>query len=331
MGLFTTSATNIPSCRVEDAIARGVEKNLLFCVGGGLGDQICAEPTLRYALKNFKDCKVSLYAYHPELFAHLKFENVFLYGEKFNEMDYFWLPTYPRTEDFINQFFTPNSVNLVDFISLHALRCQLPVPDREIFIQPTEFYTLPLEVKNPVIVHAGLSWQSRTFPVLWWNCLIEWIVHCSMTPVLIGTQGVDVDASKCFDLRGKLSILQSIDLLQKERVLITNDSSPLHMASTRHPSSSLGLGHWSGHCYVEYIATAKHPDLLTHVRHGELGYRMQNHSRGGLWQQNHCPNKRETLDMRQVDENELISWLPDPQYLAEWAREKWDADDDDFN
>lgn len=64
--------SEIPGIKTSQAVERGVEKNLIFKTWGGLGDQICAEPTLRFALKTFKGCDISLASEHPELFAHLK-------------------------------------------------------------------------------------------------------------------------------------------------------------------------------------------------------------------------------------------------------------------
>ena len=72
----------IPGARVCAATERGVARNLLFHTWGGLGDQACAEPTLRYALKHFTKCDVSLVTDHPELFSHLKFKRVFHLNEE---------------------------------------------------------------------------------------------------------------------------------------------------------------------------------------------------------------------------------------------------------
>lgn len=315
MGIFTTSAEVIPTCRVTNAIARGVEKNILFCVGGGIGDQICAEPTLRFAFENFRDCSINLFAYNRELFNHLPFHKSFDTLTFEQSKNYFLVPTYPLENAFSDQFFTSNSTNAVDFISLHSIRMQLPCKFREIWIQPKSTWDMETDIKAPVFVHAGKSWPSKTFPKLWWDCLLEWILHTGMTPVLIGKIDctVDVNTKGCLDLRDKLSLMDSIRVLQSADVMVTNDSSPLHMAATRNPLYPTV----TGHAWINFIATAKHPDLVTHYRHGKWGYRMVNHSRGGLWQQNLCMNRSETLNIKEIDEATLVSWLPDPQQLAE--------------
>ncbi len=69
----------IPSGRTFVATQNGCERNILFNTWGGLGDQTCAEPAIRYALREFKDCKFTLASEQPDLFQHLfpKFERVF--------------------------------------------------------------------------------------------------------------------------------------------------------------------------------------------------------------------------------------------------------------
>jgi hypothetical protein len=57
-----------------------------------------------------------------------------------------------------------------------------------------------------------------------------------------------------------------------------------------------------------------------HYRHGMLGYRMTNFSLGGIWQgQSLLPARLETVDIREVPEKRLLSWLPDPKVLGMWA------------
>src|ERR1035437_3929426 len=70
-------ARMMPGFRTNEAIQNKVERNLLFKTWGGLGDQICAEPTIRYAFKEFKDCTISLATEHPGLFDHLPFKKTF--------------------------------------------------------------------------------------------------------------------------------------------------------------------------------------------------------------------------------------------------------------
>ena len=321
--------THLPLFRTEIAIQAGVEKNLLFRTWGGLGDQICAEPTLRYALQAFKDCEISLASEQPELFGHLKFERVFnLKQERPIYENYFVFETItpPDDSNLVWQFFSHMLVHCVDFPSMCALRSQLPNADKELKIVPErtglKFENLSqviadrLATEKCVVVHPGRHWQSKTFPKLWWDLVLHDIFAQGVTPVLIGADTddnrgtVDVFTGDCIDLRNKLTVMETIYLLQHSKVLLTNDSAPLHMAAT-------------GDAWIGFVATCKHPDYISHWRKGEFSWRMKNFGKGGIWDViDHCPNRASEVSAEAVDPELLKSWLPDPKEFAEWAVSK---------
>lgn len=307
-----------PLFRTEYAIQKGVEKNLLFRTWGGLGDQICAEPTLRYALKMFKGCRISLASECPELFSHLKFHHVF--DLKVSRPDYeeyllFDTITPPDDSNMVWLFFSHMLTNCVDFPSMCSLRLQLPVADKEIQLIGVEPKDRKFRMRGTVVVHPGKHWQSKTFPKSFWDRVLAGLLTRGITPVIIGANTddnrgtVDVDTTNCIDLRNKLSIMESVWLLQNAAVLLTNDSSPLHMAA-------------SGDAHIGYIASCKHPDYITHFRKGQWQWREKNFGKGGIWDHvDFCPNKGEKVEAESVDQDLLESWLPNPYEMAEWAVE----------
>jgi hypothetical protein len=316
-----------PLFRVEYAIQNGVEKNLLFRTWGGIGDQICAEPTLRYALKMFKGCNISLASEAPEMFSHLKFDRVYNLKQETPDYDKYLLfdtITPPDDSNMVWLFFSHMLTNCVDFPSLCALRLQLPVADKEIILSGIEPASLAAETKRKlhgnIFIHPGRHWQSKTFPKTFWDRVIIGLKSRGVTPVIIGADAddnrgtVDVDASGCIDLRGKLSLCESIWALQGASVLLTNDSAPLHMAA-------------SGNSHIGFVATCKHPDLITHWRHGKWQWREKNFGKGGIWDHvDFCPNKGEKVEAEFVDPALLESWLPNPFEMASWAvdmRDNW--------
>lgn len=320
--------THIPIFRTQLAINAGTEKKLLFKTWGGIGDQICTEPTLRYALEAFKGCEISLASEAPEMFKHLhhKFKRVFdLRDESPNWNKYFVFETItsPDESNLVWQFFSHMLVNCVDFPSLCALRSQLPVKDKHIVLSgdPPRNLSDHKIIKNGVLVHAGKHWQSKTFPKGFWNRVLASLRARSITPVLIGANAddnrgtVDVNAEGCLDLRNKLSLRESIWACQQAKVLLTNDSAPLHMAA-------------SGKAWVGYIATCKHPDMITHWRINdflcpEFQWREVNFGKGGVWDViDYCPNKEQKVEAEFVDPKLLESWLPEPSDMAAWAAEK---------
>lgn len=302
--------------RTALAIERGVENNLLLRTWGGLGDQICAEPTLRFALKTFRGCKVSLASEQPELFGHLDFERVYdlrlvqPLWDKYLVFDTIVPPTHLLWE-----FMSHMLVNCVDFPSICAFRCQLPIAEREVILKPKTPWSFVDDPDRSVIIHAGRHWQSKTFPKAWWDAVINGVVAKGFTPRLIGANTddnrgtVDITTEGCIDLRNKLTVMESVALLQDAKVLITNDSAPLHMAA-------------SGNAWIGYLATCKHPDYITHWRDGQWGWRMQNLSLGGIWDiLDYCPNKENKVEAENVGDH-LLKWLPEPQTVADWACSK---------
>jgi Glycosyltransferase family 9 (heptosyltransferase) len=319
----------IPDFRTAMAIQAGVERNILIKTWGGLGDQICAEPTMRFALKTFKDCDVSLATPYPELFAHLKFKKVYNlseyqpHWERYFVFDTIVSPQMGLTWQFMSHMLT----NCVDFPSLCAFRCQLPIEDRIVDLKPpTPTNSLLTDIVNAnvermVLVHAGRHWPSKTFPKDWWDDFLSGLLEGGAKPVLIGADTddnrgtVDVNAEHCIDLRNKTSRMETVWLTHQTKVLFTNDSAPLHMAV---PSPA-----WIG-----FVATCKHFDYISHWRRNldgraQWSWRMENLGRGGLWDViNHCPNKGNEVTAEKVEESMLRTWLPEPQAAANWCLEK---------
>lgn len=312
----TIPAMMIPGFRSGLAIQNGVERNLLFRTWGGLGDQICAEPTLRYALKSFKDCKVSLESEHPELFSHLRFERVYNIksGERADHDKHlvFETITPPNDSNLVWQFFSHMLTNCVDFPSMCALRLQLPVEDKEVRL-PDIGYKPEWDVNNAVMIHAGRHWQSKTFPREWWDAVLNELGRHKVLPVLIGANTddnrgtVDVSPLGCLDMRNKMSIMETVSALKRSRVLLTNDSSPMHMAV-------------DSDCWIGFVATCKHPDHIGHWRRGQWMWRMVNHGKGGIWDViSYCPNVENEVSAEFVGEENLAKWLPMPEEFAQWA------------
>lgn len=320
----------IPSFRTSIAIQNKVERNLLFRTWGGVGDQICAEPTLRFAIKSFLGCDVSLSSERPELFRHLNFKDVFdekkvkpLYGNYL----LFETITPPDDSNLVWQFFSHMLTNCVDFPALCALRSQLPVSEREIFITGDRPSNNAEKIKNGIFVHPGRHWPSKTFPKDWWDETLAQIIKQDLRPILIGgdtddNRGtVDVHTGGCIDLRNKLTFSESAWLLQRAKVLLTNDSSPLHMAASSDPFDPVK----TGYCQIKYIATCKHPDFITHWRKGQWQYREENLGLGGMWDTvSQCPNQDDKVTVDKVDEELLRTWLPTPESVALSVRNAFD-------
>jgi ADP-heptose:LPS heptosyltransferase len=327
-GCIVVPALQIPPIRVALAAQRNRLNHLLFIARGGVGDQICAEPTLRYAIEKFGNKnRIYLAAYDglAELFTHLKFERVFdLREEQPIWENYVVMETIvdqtrqDHNAHLSDQFFSHCLTHAVDFASMSALRAQLPVKDREIKLKPRTPRALIQKIESlddAVLIHPGRHWQSKTFSPKFWQTVVDTVVQRGFTPVIIGADRKDTGTvqfdvhEKAIDLRNQTTLSETIWLIKHCRVLLTNDSAPLHMAA-------------SGDAYVGFIATIKHPDYITHWRHGEFGWRMKNWSRGGVWEMiDHNPGA-ENLNIKGVEWVEpgvLEKWLPSPEEFATWG------------
>ena len=267
----------------------------------------------------FKGCRISLASENPELFDHLKFDEVFDLRERSPDYSKYLLfdtITPPDDSNMVWLFFSHMLTNCVDFPSMCALRLQLPVADKEIKLEgnrPELTGRTAYFIENGVIVHPGKHWQSKTFPKDFWDRVLAGLKVRGITPVIIGADvddnrgTVDINNVDCIDLRGKLTIKESIWALQRAAVLLTNDSAPLHMAA-------------SGRAHIGFVATCKHFDLITHFRNGEWQWREKNFGKGGIWDTvDFCPNKGEKVEAEFVDPELLKSWLPNPYDMSEWA------------
>lgn len=320
----------IPTYRLIHAKENGNLKRILMTVHGGLGDQVCAEPTLRYAIeqkkKGYVD-KIALLSKIPELFDHLEFDEYFYDRPDFNQWHSF--KTISDESGLECDFIAHNLMNCVDFPSICAFKMQLPTRDREIQIsstRPCDEISKLFENGYPtVIIHAGKHWPSKTFPKSWWDEIIDILVYNGVRPILIGADydqnrtTVDVHKAGCIDLRNKTTVKELAWICQRATVLLTNDSSPLHMAASTDPLDYDG----TGNCWIGFLATCKQADLITHWRKGRWQWRENNFSRGGVWDQNGFLLSRDT-DTRidKVTKSVLESWLPPTTEIAEWAMEK---------
>lgn len=333
---FTTAGENIPVWRLSDAVRRKTDRKLLFAIGGGIGDQICGEPAVRYALDTYKDCEITILTRTPDLVRHLapKAKAILDYNTvKINREDYIVFQTYVPDENFTAQFYHSLIMSGVDYSSVALTRGQIPIEYRQPQIVPT---MPPAEILNQlgaygnrVLVHMGVSWPSRTFPLEWWAGVVRGLLLEGMTPVLIGREvkdggvhGGDFGDKVC-DLRNKTSLLETVWLLQNSRVVITNDSGPLHMAASLDPTFQTPSNPW-----ICFFATARRADFTYHFRGpnpSDFGRRMEDLSLGGVWDlYDFAPNRTQTtFDVKNIAPEVVANWLPDPKLVARWAASRW--------
>lgn len=312
-------ANMIPSWRVFFAETYNTLDKIMIKCWGGLGDQICSEPAIRYAKTLFPTSEIYLATHHPELFSHLTFTKVYDLKEVTPNWDnYFVFETiYPPTH-LLWQFISHMLSHPVDFSSIAMWRLQLPISEKEISlpkIPMSEQVKSALENNSEkIVVHAGKHWASKTFPKEWWDSMLTELKNVGFTPILIGKEDkegphgntgyVYTLTDGCIDLRDKLSIGEFVSILQNCKYLLSNDSSPIHAAA-------------SGDAFIGFIATCKHPDYLRHWRQGEFGRNTKNFGLDGVWNHiDHAPNKSKSVEVEKLPDGLMEKILPNPKDVA---------------
>lgn len=293
------------------------EEPLLISADGGLGDHVTAEPAIRYLLDHFyKDKDVHIAAHWPEVFAHLP---ATVHPHNFDRKGALYKTVwtlYNRTDPMWAAVCFLLA-HMVDYTTMNMMQRMLPLADREIKLHVTDeartkVKTLlgNINIKKVVAVHAGKSWQTKTFPLLWWQEVVDGLSGAGYTVCLFGksTSPVPGDATGVvpvvcppggIDLRDKLTVGELFALLEAAPVLLTNDSSPVQIAG--------GFDNW-----IVMIATIKYPELVFPYRKGSTGYKTK-----ALYKKLMAEEIFNTLDLSKVSVDfPVADWAP---YLPEPA------------
>jgi ADP-heptose:LPS heptosyltransferase len=118
-----------------------------------------------------------------------------------------------------------------------------------------------------ILIHPGRGWETKNFPVEWWQEVLDTLDRKGFKVGLIGKH-VDNEHGympvKCppngVDFRDKTSIMGMVALIDQAPVLISNDSAPVFIG-----------GAFDN--YIILIPTCKEGDLIMPYRNGEQGYK----------------------------------------------------------
>jgi hypothetical protein len=305
-----------PDFKTAMAIENGCDKKWLIKTWGGLGDVVCAEPTIRFIDSHLPDIHVTIKTAHPEIFRHLKVTRVPL-ETSLDETQYYTVNTINHQDSLAWKFMSHGICHPVDYVSLNILRGQLPTADREIKLpRYTSMRIDPFAylVESPedfIVVHPGKHWPSKTFPADWWAELThELSKHWAV--ILIG-KTVDENVgyvpfsiglhSGIYDLRDYpgFGLKDLIAFLTHAEYVFTNDSAPIHIAA-------------AGKAHIGFIASCKHADFLFHWRGNKWKRRMYDFGRDNLYYHlNKSPVQGKSVEYGDITPEQMNKILPNPK------------------
>lgn len=254
------------------------QRHILIDVQGGMGDQIDAEPSIRFMLEHiYPNEDVNILTHYPSLFKHLTKAKVFMHGEFKTKYDapFYHTVSLPGPDVGIMWTVVSNLLcHTVDFCSMSLLRRTLPLKDKTINLEVNKKALQEVkklvgeDLKNIVLIHAGRHWESKTFPIQWWQDVIDGLQREGKRVCLMGkdekTRGaLDLEVREgMIDTRNLLDIDMLIALISEAGILVTNDSAPVHIAGA--------FDNW-----VILIPTCKHPDHILPWRNGTIYYKTK--------------------------------------------------------
>lgn len=247
------------------------QRHILIDVQGGLGDQTDAEPAIRYMKREvYPDADINVKTHFPLLFQHLDV-NVFEHGEFIRQPDtpYYHILSLPGPSTIMWSVVSNLLCHTVDYVAMALLRRTLPVKDKKIALEydferdvgNARDVLGVVDLENLVLVHPGRHWESKTFPVEWWQDIIDGIHGAGRKVCLIGKEEDGrgtvnvVVRDGMIDSRNLLDLASLIALIAQAKILVSNDSAPIHIAGAFNN-------------YIILIPSCKHPDHLLPWRNG---------------------------------------------------------------
>lgn len=252
----------------EDAPDYKYCKKIFIWSLGGLGDCIATEPVIRFIKhKIYPDDDVYVMSKEHYLYEHI--EGIHL-SQDYPEDEFdavHEMNTHQTPWDQYGKICPFPYVHSLDWAGMATVGRMLPDKDKQIILkyQPEnlkECTDIDPCLDDLILIHPGIGWVTKTFPIEWWQKIIDDLSDLGFRIGIIGkhvNEAHSVLGVKCpengVDFRDKLTVKGLIALISQARIVITNDSSPLFMAGAFRN-------------YIILIPTCKHPDLILPYRNG---------------------------------------------------------------
>lgn len=253
------------------------KRHILVDVQGGLGDQVNAQPAIRYMVeKIYPGEDIVVVTHFPVLFEDIDGIRVFEHGQ-FQpppQIPYRILPSLPGPETITWSIVSNLLCHTVDYCSISLLKRILPPEEKTIKLKVKKECLdnvkkiCDCNLKNLTLVHAGKHWPSKTFPIEWWQEVVDSLLQKGEKVCLIGKNELSrgvlpvIAREGIVDVRDLLSLEELIALISEAKCLISNDSAPIHLAGAFDNEIIL-------------IPTCKHPSHILPFRYSCQSYKTR--------------------------------------------------------
>lgn len=274
-------------------------QNICLYLEGGLGDQVACEPIVRYCAKTlYPGARFVLFTHYPELFTHYPEIEVRHHGDTIDDVGFYEMWSLPKE----SYRFTHALTHPLDYSSLLSIGRQLVGEERRVILP--KGVPAPESVQNAVLIHPGKSWPSKTFPVEFWEHVVDEVTQAGLDPILIGRSPNVVPVSNCETNRiDCLTLPELIGYCRTACALISNDSAPVHIAG------ACGLP-------VGLISTVKDPHHIM-----PYGARFSDLAQGRVPFDTR-PNQLAEVRADEVDPTALLKCLPGPGRVREFLEKE---------
>ena len=305
-------------------------RNITITVGGGLGDQIDAEPVVRYIKdKAFPGSNMIVRCDWPEIFNHMDFPVYQSRAYNTRRVPDYHMETLPSPDSRpdIWNVMAQTLMHSTDFASLSCISKTLPDEDRPIKLEISDDALDELRglnngtlkgFSNMILIHPGRGWESKTFPADWWEEVVNGIYEVHKNICIIGKHiSVELGYVRNItypegvkDFRDMLTVNGLFAIISKAKAVITNCSAPVHIAGA--------FDNW-----IVFIPTVKHPSHVLPWRNNEYGVISQDYKTISLYKKLTCDDissnptevHGQTLDW--VKGGDIRPYLVDPEYVAD--------------
>jgi ADP-heptose:LPS heptosyltransferase len=108
-------------------------------------------------------------------------------------------------------------------------------PDKQVVLHKSRIDRLAhLPWDRAVALHAGVNTASRTFPITFWNGVVDGLLHAGFVPIVVGSKRDRKwpDKPGVVDLSDLLSIHEVAGVIDRCRCFITGDTGVCHIAGS---------------------------------------------------------------------------------------------------